>query len=242
MNTTRAIFRPGCRRVTAAPSLAQYDYGQYLYIEGLDLPMTFEVDFSLDPYKGTSEPRLGMDGCVKVPKMLLEAGEPIYAFIFLHQGEEDGETRYRITIPVDKRPERGDTETPEEEASIFAETIVALNTGVERAETAANAAVAAKEAILNMDVDAETLEPESFATVDKIVDEETGEVKLHFGIPQGKDGIQGKKGDTGAVYTPGVSAAGILSWTNNGELENPDPFDLVGAVLAVLPAAEEARF
>ena len=242
MNTTRAVFRPGIRKVTATNSLAQYDYGQLLYIDGLDLPMTFEVDFSLDPYKGTSETRIGMDGCVKVPRALLETGETVYAFLFLHQGEDDGETRYRITIPVDKRPERGEEEVPDEEAGIIEETIVALNEGVARAASAAEQAEAARDIILNLDVDAETIEPDAFASVDKIIDEETGEVKLHFRIPQGPQGEQGDKGDTGARYTPAISDDGVLSWTNNGDLENPDPFDVVSAVLAALPAAEEARF
>ena len=46
--------------------------------------------------------------------------------------------------------------------------------------------------------------------------------------PQGPQGIQGVKGDTGAVYTPTVSQEGIISWTNNGELPNPDPVDVTG--------------
>ena len=46
--------------------------------------------------------------------------------------------------------------------------------------------------------------------------------------PQGPQGIQGVKGDTGAVYTPTVSQEGVISWTNNGDLPNPDPVDITG--------------
>lgn len=46
--------------------------------------------------------------------------------------------------------------------------------------------------------------------------------------PQGPQGIQGVKGDTGATYTPSVSQEGVISWTNNGELPNPDPVDITG--------------
>ena len=61
-----------------------------------------------------------------------------------------------------------------------------------------------------------------------------------FTIPQGEQGIQGPKGDTGAtgaqgpqgepgaVFTPAVSAEGVLSWTNNGSLANPDPVNIKG--------------
>ena len=36
------------------------------------------------------------------------------------------------------------------------------------------------------------------------------------------------KGDDGAVFVPEISEAGILSWTNNGGLPNPEPVDIVG--------------
>ena len=41
-----------------------------------------------------------------------------------------------------------------------------------------------------------------------------------------KLGLKGAKGDT---YTPHVSKDGTLSWTNNGDLPNPDPVNLQGA-------------
>lgn len=38
----------------------------------------------------------------------------------------------------------------------------------------------------------------------------------------------GPKGDTGAVYTPSVSAAGVITWTNDGDLPNPEPVNIKG--------------
>ena len=38
----------------------------------------------------------------------------------------------------------------------------------------------------------------------------------------------GPKGDTGVTFTPTVSAAGIISWTNDGDLPNPQPVDIKG--------------
>lgn len=38
----------------------------------------------------------------------------------------------------------------------------------------------------------------------------------------------GLKGDPGAVYTPSVSDSGDLSWSNNGELENPPTINIKG--------------
>ena len=63
---------------------------------------------------------------------------------------------------------------------------------------------------------------------------------FNFTIPRGEQGIQGPKGDTGAtgaqgpqgdpgaVFTPSVSAEGVLSWTNDGNLQNPDPVNIKG--------------
>ena len=46
--------------------------------------------------------------------------------------------------------------------------------------------------------------------------------------PQGPQGIQGPKGDAGPYYSPSVSVDGVLSWTNTGNLANPDPINLKG--------------
>ena len=45
---------------------------------------------------------------------------------------------------------------------------------------------------------------------------------------QGGTGPQGIQGPPGAVYTPTVSPEGVISWTNNGDLTNPDPVDITG--------------
>lgn len=39
---------------------------------------------------------------------------------------------------------------------------------------------------------------------------------------------KGDKGETGTIYTPAISEDGVLSFTNNGELDNPTPVDLTG--------------
>lgn len=45
---------------------------------------------------------------------------------------------------------------------------------------------------------------------------------------KGDTGSQGEKGETGAVFTPSVSTAGVISWTNDGGLENPGPVSIMG--------------
>lgn len=49
--------------------------------------------------------------------------------------------------------------------------------------------------------------------------------------PQGQQGVQGEPGNDGAdgaTFTPSVDAAGNLSWTNNGNLENPATVNIKG--------------
>lgn len=52
-----------------------------------------------------------------------------------------------------------------------------------------------------------------------------------LGIQDGKDGQNGqdgKDGSNGYTYTPTVSPEGILSWTNDGGLPDPEPVDIRG--------------
>ena len=70
-----------------------------------------------------------------------------------------------------------------------------------------------------------TIEPNEKA---KIVKRGTEENPIFdFFIPKGKDGETGADG-TGYTYTPNLSDEGILSWTNDGQLQNPDPVNIKG--------------
>lgn len=60
--------------------------------------------------------------------------------------------------------------------------------------------------------------------------------------PQGPAGANGTNGTNGATFTPAVSAAGVISWTNDGGKQNPQSVDLVAAVLAALPTWEGGSY
>ena len=53
--------------------------------------------------------------------------------------------------------------------------------------------------------------------------------------PQGLEGPQGADGSDGTTFTPAVSSAGVISWTNDGGKTNPPAVDLVAAVIDALP-------
>lgn len=49
-------------------------------------------------------------------------------------------------------------------------------------------------------------------------------------------------GSDGVTFTPSVSSAGVISWTNNGHKTNPASVDLTAAVIAALPSATGVSF
>ena len=191
LNVTTAVFGENCNTATASPSLAQWDVGQILKIEGVDLPSAYQVEFST-VYTRNAIPKIGNAAGVAIPNELLQRSAPITAYIVLHEGENDRETEYWITIHITPRtPPETITPDPEEQ-SVIDETIAALQDGVAAAEAAA-------ESVQNMDVEAETLAAGSPASVEKTVDPETGAVTLNFGIPKGEKGNPGKPGADGTT-------------------------------------------
>lgn len=118
-NIIKAVFAEG-RRQAIAEGLYQWDYGQVLQIEGIDLPAAYETHFSVAQAGGTALRVTGSaaEG-VEIPDELLELGRAIYAWIYLHTGESDGETEYAITIPVTPRSRPADyTPTPRDESRL----------------------------------------------------------------------------------------------------------------------------
>lgn len=92
--------------------LWQWDYGQTLRIQGLNLPPAVEIHFSLQQSGGEAVTRIGItkDGVtdVVIPDSLLENDGKsvdyyIYAFVYISDGDS-GQTEYRITLSVKSRP------------------------------------------------------------------------------------------------------------------------------------------
>lgn len=156
-NIVAATFQPGYTTAKVL-GLWQYDYGQILRIQGLELPDAVEIHFSLQEKGGESERQVGLtrDGVteVAIPDSYLEnAGTSwdysIYAFLYISDGKS-GNTEYKITMYVQSRPEPKDPETPEDpKDDPFGKTIEAVNKAMEStkasAEVAADSAKSASE-------------------------------------------------------------------------------------------------
>lgn len=95
--------------------------------------------------------------------------------------------------------------------------------------TAIEEAMRAVDTLTGVGARAVTLEPGSDATV-SLEEDASGNRVIVYGIPRGADGSGGAggSGSNGATFTPTVSDDGIISWTNDKDLPNPDPVDIKG--------------
>lgn len=116
--------------------LYQYDYGQRLIINGVALPNTYEVHFSNEQY-GSSKTVLGDSTGVAIPDEYLTSGNSIHVWVYLHDGDEDGETEYHGIINVIRRAKPTDQEPTPVQQNVITQAIAALNTGVSTVESIA---------------------------------------------------------------------------------------------------------
>lgn len=200
-NVTKAFFYSS--KVCKTEPLFQYDYGQILqFVVPYTLPPTYEVHFS-NQLHGTAKPQIGNADGVAIPDEYLETGETIYAWLFLHTGPNDGETELTAIIPVIGKSKTTNTPIKPVQQDVITETIAALNSGVERAEAAADG-------------------------IEQTVDDALAAAKAS-GEFDGKDGTDGTNGIDGVTFTPSVSPSGVLSWTNDGGRQNPESVNIKGA-------------
>ena len=131
--------------------LWQWDYGQVLRIQGLQLPTAVEIQFSLDETGGEAQPRVGTtkDGVtdVEIPKSMLEnegatSDYNIYAFIYLVD-ETSGKTIKKIIMYVRARPKTGkETVDTPEDRTLFREAIAEVNKSAADAQNSEKSAEA----------------------------------------------------------------------------------------------------
>ena len=174
IDTSKVIHAPvGGGRYTVTAPIVKEDYGLYLKIEGLELPSTYEVDFSNSEHNGTSVTMIGNSDGVLIPSQFISSGKDVFAFLY-HVGIDFGRTVYKFRIPNRVRPDRTNEQPTPEEQSVIDQTISALNEA--RAEWE------------GMTAEAVTLPPNSQATA------EYADGVLTIGVPRGADGGGGGGG------------------------------------------------
>lgn len=130
MNTTKIIKGVvNSGRYTVTAPIVKEDYGLYLQIEGVELPSTYEVDFSNSEHNGTSVTMIGNSDGVLIPHQFIDTGKDVFAFLY-HVGSGYGRTVYKFRIPNKVRPDRTSEQPTPEEQSVIDQAIGALNAAV----------------------------------------------------------------------------------------------------------------
>ena len=135
-------------RIKSKP-LYQYDYGQKIKFIDLNLPAAYQVHFS-NRERGDAIPVVATTNEVEIPDSLLQTGLNIFVWVFLHTGNDDGETEYEVTIPVIRRAAVLDQEPTPEQASAWDEAIAALNNAVTEARAGVNTVAQAENNVTNL--------------------------------------------------------------------------------------------
>ena len=215
MNKTFAVFANGGTMTTAQTALWQYDYGQILVVQGIELPTAYEVQFC-NAGDSTTITSVGDSTGVVIPDQFLQNGETIYAYIYLHTGNADGETEYKITIPVMDRAEPTDIEPTPQQESTIGQLIDALNAGVKAAEEAAEKG------------------PQIIDGYWHIWDAESGEYVNTNVKAEGEDGEPGTNGEDGADGTHiWWTTARVLPYGSGGRVATRQLNGVDGATPAV---------
>lgn len=157
-------------RSSTARALYQYDYGQILRVTDLELPVAYEVHFANDK-SGNSVTQIGNADGVAIPDSVLLTARSIYCWFYLHDGEDDGETRYEVLIPVLARATPTNATPTPVQQDVITETIAALDDAVERAEAAAAVFV------VDPSFDAESTNPVENRVVTAVVTDLTESVR-----------------------------------------------------------------
>ena len=106
-----ARFKEGSR-TAEVKDIWQWDYGQILRIQELNLPTAVEIHFSLDEHGGEAVRRIGLtkDGVtdVPIPDLMVENesayGDSYYFFAYIYLTDEtSGNTEYKIRAKVSTR-------------------------------------------------------------------------------------------------------------------------------------------
>lgn len=121
-------------REIIAPGRYQYDYGQRVNIVGVELPPEYEIQFG-NEFVNESFTVIGDASGAAIPDELFNKGLNIMAWIYLHEGLDDGRTMYRAMIPIARRAAITDTPPTPQEQSVISECIALMQQYLEEMPT-----------------------------------------------------------------------------------------------------------
>ena len=131
LNVLSVNFAGLRRRVTS--ERWKIDYGQKIEFLDIELPEYFECHFA-NTGDAKAKQQLGHNNVVVIPDEYIQDGRDIDCYIYLHEGTEDGETVYKLTVRVRDRPELDPAPITPVQEDIISRTIAALEDALERSE------------------------------------------------------------------------------------------------------------
>ena len=156
------------KHLITSKSQYQYNHGQYLYFADLNLPQAFEVHFS-NKQRGESKTQIGSNKLVEIPDEYFWSGAlEIYAWVYLHDGTDDGETIYEVKIPLIKRAKPTDEEPLPQQQGVIDRAIAELNNAIEITTENANKTNADKTIVNNIKDEVVVLKDEIDSTATTI--------------------------------------------------------------------------
>ena len=108
----------------------QYDYGQILHVNGLELPASYKAEFS-NTTRGDAIPTVQTTDEIVIPAQFLESGASVYVWLVVVDSDSRT-TEYALIVPVAARAKPSDQEPAPEEQSEIDQAIAALNHAVEQ--------------------------------------------------------------------------------------------------------------
>lgn len=138
-NVVYMIWECPCKEAAACPPVWQWDTGQLLRIQGLDIATGTQVHFSASGESYTAIVGV-IDGVAYalIPDVVLQEAGTVPVYIYLSEDDATAETLYSGTITVKPRPQPADYSTPTEtEETLFQQAIDAVRESADDAEDAA---------------------------------------------------------------------------------------------------------
>lgn len=126
MYTITALFTGDEHYVTAGKALWQWDVGQTLLVEGIDLAQTHEVHFC-NLGDSSTQAMICSGNSVNIPNRFLRSGRDIIAYFYIYDGQDGAKTEYVVTITVIPRPIPSEQELNDNDMTTIEQIIDSIN-------------------------------------------------------------------------------------------------------------------
>lgn len=209
MRGNTITIRLGQGRVGQTGNLFQYDLGQRLIIEGVDLPAAWQAHFS-NAALGRSKPMIGTGNEVDIPDEYLTSGQDVHVWVYV-TGEDHAETEYHGIIHVTRRAEPTDIEPTPAQRTVIDTLVDELNDALEEAQDLAEDIPEDIEAALAAAKESGEFDGEDGVSPVVRVTDITGGHRIEITDAQGTrtfDVMNGAKGDPGEDgFSPSASVS-----------------------------------